>query len=432
MAMLSRRRALIGAGAMLGAGLTGWARAWAADQPFTPEKGAKLRLLRWRRFVQSEEDAFKRLVGAFTEATGVSVEVSSAPDAQVAMKANMAATGGAGPDLVWSIHADAHLYPDKLVDLSDVADHLGKKLGGWYPIAHDYGMHEGSWVCLPVALVGNYMTYRVSWLKQAGFAAFPTNLADFLRLAKQLKQDKHPMGLSLGPSVTDGNCWTHWLLWTFGGAVFDEKNRCTINSPETLQALEYARELYPHFVDGTLKWTAESNNTAFIAGQIGCTNNPVSIYAELLAARDPMAADTDHALFPIGPVGQPTELHIMRPMFLFKHARFPNAAKAFMTFMMEHPNYDDWLRSSAGYLSHTLMAYQSNPVWTDDPKRTVFREAAARCRSFAFKGQLGYAAAAILSDQIVLQMFAQAASGQRTPRDALANAEKRAGRYLTS
>jgi multiple sugar transport system substrate-binding protein len=434
---ITRRQALLGAGAFLGTAFGGsdlsdWARAWAAEQPFVPEKGATLRLLRWRRFVQSEEDAFKRMVGAFTTASGVPIEISNAPNLQLSVKAAMAASMGSGPDLVWSINADAHLYPDKLLDLGDVADHLGRTLGGWYQIALDYGMHDGRWICLPVALSGNYMTYRVSWLKQSGFYTFPTTMDGFLLLAKQLKRNKHPMGLSLGASVSDGNAWVHWLLWQFGGSVFDEANHTTINSPETVAALEYARELYPNFVDGTLSWIDNSNNKAFAAGEIGCTNNPISIYTELAAAHNPMAADTDHALYPIGPLGQPAELHVMRPMMAFKHTRFPNAAKAFMAFMMEHPNYDNLLQGAVGYLSHTLKAYETLPVWIEDPKRTVFREAAARCRSFAYKGKLGYAAAAILSDQIVLQMFADAASGQRTPKEAVERAEQRVVRYLGS
>jgi multiple sugar transport system substrate-binding protein len=434
---VSRRSALRGAAAFAGTVLAGpslldCASAWAADQPFTPEKAATLKLLRWRSFVDSENEAFKLAVDAFTAATGVPVEITNASNLQVSVKTALAANLGGGPDLVWSTHADAHLYPEKLVDLGDVADHLGKKLGGWYPIARDYGIHEDKWVCLPVALNGNYMSYRISWLKQAGFDSFPTSLADFLRLAKELKKNKRPVGFALGPSMTDGNCWVHWLLWQFGGSVFDEANQPTINAPATVEALEYARELYSNFVEGTLRWTDDSNNKAFKAGAIGCTNNPISIYTELAAAHDPIAADMDHAVYPIGPLGEPAEFHVMRPMMLFRYSKYPNAGKAFMSFMMEHPHYDKLLQGAAGYLSHTLKSYESLPVWTEDSKRTVFRDAAARCRSIAYRGKLGYAAAAILSDQIVLDMFADAASGKSTSVAAIARAEKRIIPYLGS
>jgi len=437
MTAIGRRRMLLGTGALAGAALVGpsladRAQAWAVEQPFRPENGARLRLLRWRSFVPSEDDAFMQVVAAFTSATGVSIEVSSASNLEVALKSAWAAQRGSGPDLVWTTYADAHLYPEKLVDLGDVAKHLGAALGGWYPIAKEYGVHDGSWVCLPVAISGNYMTYRPSWLKEAGFDVFPTDLDGFLRMAKRLQANHHPMGLSLGPSMVDGNSWAHWLLWTFGAAAFDADNRATINSPETLQALEYLHELYSYFVDGTLRWGDDSNNQAFAAGAIACTNNNAAIYADLAAAHDPIAADTDHALYPIGPLGHPAELHMMRPMLLFSHSKFPNAAKAFMAFLMEHPHYDDLLEGAAASLSHTLKAYESHPVWAEDPKRTVFREAAVRCKSIAYKGKLGYAAAAILSDQVVLKMFASVAGGRQKPKDAAIHAEQQVARYLGS
>jgi hypothetical protein len=119
-------------------------------------------------------------------------------------------------------------------------------------------------------------------------------------------------------------------------------------------------------------------------------------------------------------------------MMLFKHARFPRAAKAFLTFMMEHPQFDDLLEGAVEQSSHMLKAYGTNPVWTSDSKHVVFREAAARFRSFACKGKLGYAAAAALSYQIVLEMFSEAASGQLAPTDVSERAERRVDRYCAS
>jgi multiple sugar transport system substrate-binding protein len=60
----------------------------------------------------------------------------------------------------------------------------------------------------------------------------------------------------------------------------------------------------------------------------------------------------------------------------------------------------------------------------------VFREAAVRCKSIAYMGKLGYAAAAILSDQVVLTMFADVAAGRQTPKQAAIRAEQQVVRYL--
>jgi multiple sugar transport system substrate-binding protein len=433
------RRSLLRAGGALTAGtlmaasdLTGWAQCWAAQQPFVPEKGATLRLLRWRGFVatQPEEEAFARMVAAYTAATGVSVEVAATPLEEVPLKAIMSAAAGNGSDLVWSLNDDAHLIPDKLVDVSDVADYLGRKLGGWYPVAKEYGMGDGRWICLPVAIKGYNLSFRTSWIKEAGFNAFPTTLDQFMRLAKQLKRDRHPMGFALGKAPSDGNNWCYWLLWAFGGGVADLDNRVIINRPETLAALDYARELFLQLVEGTLSWTDKDNNEAFFSGAISCTNNPIVLYAKMRTENNPMADDIDHAFFPVGLSGEPAELHVMYPMMLFKHSRYPNAAKAFMAFFMERPQYDAWLHSAGGYLSHTLKGYNDNSVWTEDPKRTVFRDAAARSKSFAYPGRLNYTASAVLSDLVVVRMFADAASGRHTPKEAARTAERRIAQYF--
>ena len=63
--------------AVTGPALLNWANAWAQHAPWKPEKNAQLSLLRWKRFIQAEEDAFMELVANFTKATGVKVNVNN-------------------------------------------------------------------------------------------------------------------------------------------------------------------------------------------------------------------------------------------------------------------------------------------------------------------------------------------------------------------
>ena len=73
MTMITRRTlvgtgtALAAAGALTGPALLDWAKAWAQTAPWKPEKGAALSLLRWKYFVQSEDDQFVKLIDAFTQ-----------------------------------------------------------------------------------------------------------------------------------------------------------------------------------------------------------------------------------------------------------------------------------------------------------------------------------------------------------------------------
>ena len=102
------------AGASAAANLTLFAQAWAQAAPWKPETGATIQVLRWKRFVQAEEDGFMALVAAFTKATGVEVKVINESLDDVQPKASVAANTNQGPDMFWGLYSLPHLFPDKV------------------------------------------------------------------------------------------------------------------------------------------------------------------------------------------------------------------------------------------------------------------------------------------------------------------------------
>ena len=109
--------------------------------------------------------------------------------------------------------------------------------------------------------------------------------------------------------------------------------------------------------------------------------------------------------------------------------RAPNAAKAFVAFMMEKEQYEPWQQAAIGYVTHPLKAYDSNPIWTADPKHTPYRDCVAKMTPHSYAGPLGYASAAAMADFIIVNMVAEAASGAKTPKEAAERAAARANRY---
>ena len=435
------RRNVLKAGAALAgasaADLALFAQAWAQASPFKPEPGAALQLLRWKRFVQAEEDAFMGLVANFTKATGVEVKVINESLADVQPKASVAANTNQGPDLFWGLYSLPHLFPAKVIDVTDVADYLGKKYGGWGPTAETYGKGPGGrWIAIPVAYNGNVINYRISAVEKAGFKEVPKDTAGFLELMKALKAKGTPGGMALGrAAVGDGNAWVHWAFWSQGANLVDKNDKVIVNSPETVKALEYMKALSETFVPGTASWDDSFNNKAFAESQIWLTNNGVSIYAAAKAAAakgDAKAKDVmddmTHSLWPIGPAGKPTEFHICYPLMAMKYSKSPNACKAFMSFMLEAENYNKWLTDSVAYLTHPLNAYDANPVWTTDPKLSMLKDASRRTLTAGGLGSVGEKAAAALADSIVLDMAASVCTGQATVKEAIAVAERTATR----
>jgi multiple sugar transport system substrate-binding protein len=308
--------ALATAGALTGPALLEWATAWAQTAPWKPERGAQLSMLRWKYFVQSEDDAFVMLMDVFTKATGVKIMISRESNEDVTPKASVAANTGAGPDIFWGIFSLPHLFPQKCLDVTDVADYLSKKYGSWAPSAIAYGKGSGTkWIDIPISYTASLLNYRLSSMKKAGFSKFPETTAEFLEYAKATKANGTPGGFALGHAPGDGNGWAYWCLWAHGANLVDKNDRVVVNSPETEKALEYAKQLYGQMISGTASWNDASNNKAFLAGDIHWTNNGISIY--VAATKDPalkaIAEDMDHAYWPVGPIGKPTELHTMYP-----------------------------------------------------------------------------------------------------------------------
>src|SRR6266851_3649000 len=365
--LLQGSTALAAAGALTGPALFDFAKAWAEASPWKAEPGAKLTVMRWKRFVPAEDDAFNAMVAAFKAATGTEMNVFSESFEDVQPKASVAANTGSGLDLAWGLHTLPQLFPTKVLKMNDVADYLGKKYGGWTDAAAKTCKLGDDWLGIPVATIGGYMTYR--------------------------------------KSATD---------------------KVVINSPETVKALEYCKALSDSFIPGVASWNDSSNNKAFLSGELYCTSNGISIY--VAAKDDPtkkdLAEDTYHALYPVGPVGKPTELQLAVPILAFNFTKYPNASKAFIAFMLEKENYEKWLSGARGYLTHTLNAYDSAPVWTADPKNQVFSQASKRALPASGIGTPGEKAATAIADFLVVDMFANYCTGTKDAKSAISDCER--------
>lgn len=131
----------------------------AADVPAPKlpiEKGATLRMLRPVRFVQADEDVFRANTAKFTKDTGVEVKVDFVGWEDINQQTAVTANSGAGPDIIIGFSDAPHIYIDKLIELTDVADYLGKRYGGWLPLAQRYGKKNksNSWIGLPFGASG--------------------------------------------------------------------------------------------------------------------------------------------------------------------------------------------------------------------------------------------------------------------------------------
>lgn len=406
-------------------------KALAATPPnLAVEKGATLNVLRWSVFVESDKTLWEANCRKWEQATGCKVVNEYLGWEDVRPKAAMSAAVGAGPDLVSGWHDDPHLYPDKLVDVTDVAEYLGAKYGGWEEACIKYGMKDSRWIAIPLGAPGQQIVYRKSWLNEAGYSEFPKTTDEFIQCCKKLHSMGHPVGFALGHSVGDGNNFAYTWLWSYGASTVDADGNPAIDSPETRNALDGMKELYSAMIQGVASWQDPHNNKAYLAEEIGVTNNGISIYFAAMGNPDQkkIADDTYHAELPIGPVGKPTQLHLFNQAFIFKHSPVPNAAKHFLMFMLERDQAEPWMNAMRGYVTPGLKEYRNLPVWTSNPKHTAYRDCVKNMLWNGCPGPIGSGSAAVMAEYVVVDMFANYCTQGMSKDAVIRRAEKQIAR----
>jgi hypothetical protein len=260
-------------------------------------------------------------VKKFTEKTGIEVRVDNEGWEDVRPKAAVAANTGAGPDIILSTNDDANLYPDKLLDVTDLASTWARSTAA--------GTRPARPTCKPD---GKRLDRRAARRRRrdAGVPREPCEGGRLRRVpeghrrlpqaAARPEGEGHAGRLRAGQRHRRRQLWCNWLLWSHGGKLVDEKNKVVIDSPETIKALEYAKEMYATFAPGTLSWLDPNNNKAFLDGQVSLTNNGISVYYAAKNSTDPkvkeMKEDIHHAQLPdraggradrVAPVLQPDD-----------------------------------------------------------------------------------------------------------------------------
>ena len=174
MARIDRRRLLklSGAGA-LAAGSGGIAGILASGRAPAYAQATSLHWLRWADFVPASDKLLKEKIAPQCEkALGIklNIEMINANDLQARVTA--AIQSGTGPDIIMLLGTWPQLYADSVVDVADVAEEIGKAQGGYYDTQRTLATVGSKWIGVPWAVGGGLVTYRKSWLAEAGAETF--------------------------------------------------------------------------------------------------------------------------------------------------------------------------------------------------------------------------------------------------------------------
>ena len=375
-------------------------------------------------FIKAYDDHFqKKIIPAYEKATGVKLVYEIVSVGSTLTRITTATETGSGADMTLMALNWPFLFDDKLVDVSDIAEEAGKANGGWHDAAKELTVVNGKWKAIPFGNIGQLMNYRIDWFDEVGVKSFPDTWDGLLEAGAKLKKAGHPFGFELGHGFGDNHGWLYPLLWSYGGAEVEPDGKTiVIDSDETARAVDFCRKFYQQTMfEDVLGWTDPSNNKAWYAEQISCTNNAESIL--YVAKRDfpDIGKVTGQALNPAGPKGR---FHILNPWShsIFTHTANLQPAKDFLRWLMKPENISQWYDVAESYYAPFLHAYDNAPLWTREPRNLPYRESLATSRPLGWPAPVGRKQSEAVAKYVVVDMFAQACAGKST-KDVIAEAK---------
>jgi multiple sugar transport system substrate-binding protein len=414
----------------------------------------QLKILQWSHFVPAYDKWFDPFAKEWGAKKGVEVTVDHVGFADVVPRATAEVAAQSGHDIHMFIGL-ASAFEEHVIDLKDVSATLEKKYGKPVELAHRSTYNpftrkqfavSDMWVPDP----GNY--HKEVWTK-IGKPNGPVTYDDLVWAAPEVKkvapQMQIPIGVGLSQDI-DSNMAVRNMLWCHGGSIQDKDGNVVLNSPETLRALEYAKKLYSvGMTQAVLSWNAASNNQAFNAQETSYILNSISAYR---TAQDNKLPVVEHYYFvPAlkGPMGiQLASEHVMSGYVVWKFSKNQDAAKEFLVALIDASR-----ESMLGSKLYNFPSYYGAAAEANTPmnKRAETGAAwiAAQCnkdpfgsnppdklallaKSLPWSTNLGYpgfanpAEGEIFDTYVLTDMFAKAATGALSPKDAMMEASTRA------
>src|SRR5262245_38652538 len=450
--MQTRRQFILKGGKLVAAGVA------AAAGPTIITRDARaagqLKILQWSHFVPAYDKWFDPWAKEWGQKKGIEVTVDHVTFADIVPRATADVAAQAGHDIHMFLGL-ASAFEEHVIDLADVQSALEKKHGAqvelakrstYNPFTRKQFALSDMWVPDP----GNY--YKSAWTA-IGMPNGPASWEDLVKAAPEIKKKypeiQIPIGIGLSQDI-DSNMAVRNILWCHGGSIQDKDGNVILNSPETLNALEYAKRLYSvGMTQAVLSWNAASNNQAFNAQETSYILNSISAYRTAQDNNLPVLENYFFVPALKGPAGiMLASEHVMSGYVVWKFSKSQESAKEFLVALID-ASRESMLASKLynfpsfyGAVSDPGMPmsrkYDSGAAWiakqcSNDPfgskpadKLALLAKALPWSTNLGYPGFANPAEGEIFDTYLITDMFAKAATGALAPKDSMTEASNRA------
>lgn len=392
----------------------------------------KLKILSYKSWIPSYQKWFDSYVRDWGEKNDTEVTFDyEARDLPTRAFAEIKAQKG--HDLFWYPGPPA-AFEEYVIDHREIYQECEKRYGKAVSLAvkstYNPLTSKHSGFCLNY--VANLINYRKDLWDSVGI--FPNTWED-IRVggAKIKKQFGIPVGIPFSiMGMYDSRSFTRAILYSYGASVQDEEGKVVLNSKQTLAGVKFVCALFKEaMTPEVLNWNMSSNNSSMWKGKCSLTLNPISItrIAENKENLAGMSKKIWLAKAPAGPVSRLWLHNIIENYFIWKFADNIEGAKQFLVDYVGHSR-EAFLTSGFYHLPCFPDAVPDlKELIANDPKADPPDKYKVLADAQEWTTNLGYPgfgnAAIVETQEVIIEMFAKAATGKLSPEEAINEAEAR-------
>ncbi len=299
-----------------------------------------------------QQDVIKGMITDFESKNPdvkVEVEYIAFKDRQAKLTAALAS--GTLPEvaLLSSNYATSLPAEGVMAELDDVLKDMGGA-NAFFGASLSLATYKGHYYSLPYSTIPVVLWYRKDLLSENGVKP-PVTWDDLLKAGKTLTEKGAKkyfgLGIPFGRNEWTDEAFRMMGLWPAGGRVLDNSDKVAFNSPETVQALMFYKNLYPFTPTGSETWGYTETMNAYVSGKVamdlyyGRTLKNLSQYAP------DILANTGAALPPKDKI-QATS-NPPQSIGVFKDCKYPDLGKAFLKFFLTSSHYVRFLWATPGH-----------------------------------------------------------------------------------
>ncbi len=397
----------------------------AAEEDMT-QYGGSVDMIMRSSFIPAMNALQQNQIAQWGEAHDVDVEGNWAREWREITAA--AVEAGSGGDIAELFQQGAHIYGENLADLTEIAEALGEKYGGWYDVGVESSVVDGVWRALPRAYTAHAYNYRQDVFGEVGYENGCETYDDFLDASTKIfEAGLPPVGMTIsqaGPN--DSASFVYSMLWSYGAAEVEEDGTTVaINTQETRDALAYTVELAKVMAPDITGYDEGSNNRNFLAGEISCTQNATSIYWVANQQAPDIAETMNHMKYPNGPAGH-QQLVEMNLLSVFDFSANKEAAIALVNWMMQRDQLAPLAQVGLTFYTPLLFDFDNLPSmpWNTDPKLAPLKNLGHTGHVPGWPGPPSRAAAEAYANQTLVNMYASVVTGLMDIEEAVSTAEE--------